>query len=270
MTFQTVRRVRSQVQGAVTSTADLVFSMAVSSDYQCRDESFIATLDGAPLKVTEIQAPSCGRLHRIEGVPAGSLDVRYQTTVDGVVAPLLATPLELLEFGRPSRYCDSDRLAPVAAAHFAGQTGLALMNEVARWVHDSLSYVSGSSRPVDGAVDTFLAREGICRDFAHLVVAILRARNVPARLVSVYAPGLSPMDFHAVAEAHLDGRWQVIDATGLAPRQSIVRIATGRDAADTAFLTVTRGTMNFGSMTVEAVIDGRLPIDDPGQLAYIS
>src|SRR5690606_13899415 len=88
----------------------------------------------------------------------------------------------------------------------------------------------------DGAVSTLLSRRGVCRDFAHLVVAFLRALDVPARVVSVYAPGLTPMDFHAVAEAAIDGTWHVVDATGLAPRQSLLRIATGRDAADTAFL----------------------------------
>ena len=99
-----------------------------------------------------------------------------------------------------------------------------------------LNYVPGSSDPIDGAADTLLAGAGVCRDYAHLVVALLRAVFVPARLVSVYAPGLYPMDFHAVAEAFVDGQWRVVDATLLAPRQSLVRIATGRDAADTAFL----------------------------------
>ena len=60
----------------------------------------------------------------------------------------------------------------------------------------------------------------MCRDFAHLVIAMLRARNVPARLVAVYAPGLSPMDFHAVVEAAIDGQWRAVDATTLAPRAS--------------------------------------------------
>ena len=71
----------------------------------------------------------------------------------------------------------------------------------------------GSSDPIDGAVDTLLAGAGVCRDFAHLVVALLRAVNVPARVVSVYAPGLYPMDFHAVAEAFVEGQWRVVDGT---------------------------------------------------------
>ena len=81
------------------------------------------------------------------------------------------------------------------------------------WVGTRLNYVPGSSDPIDGAVDTLLAGPGVCRDFAHLVVALLRAVNVPARVVSVYAPGLYPMDFHAVAEAFVEGQWRVVDAT---------------------------------------------------------
>ena len=81
---------------------------------------------------------------------------------------------------------------------------------------------------------------GVCRDYSHLTIALLRALDTPARLVAVYAPGCDPMDFHAVTEVAVDGRWLAVDATTLAPRQSLLRIATGRDAADTAFLT------NFG------------------------
>ena len=86
-----------------------------------------------------------------------------------------------------------------------------------RWVHGRLIYLGGSSGPSDDAVDTLLRGEGVCRDYAHLVLALLRARDVPARLVAVYAPGLSPMDFHAVVEAWVDGAWRVVDATGPGP-----------------------------------------------------
>jgi transglutaminase-like putative cysteine protease len=111
-------------------------------------------------------------------------------------------------------------------------------------------------------VSTLLARQGVCRDFAHLVIALLRACDVPARLASVYAPGLQPMDFHAVAEVLIDGRWLVTDATLLAPRSTLVRIATGRDAADTAFLTTTGASVELTSLEVHATSDGPLPDDD--------
>ena len=149
-------------------------------------------------------------------------------------------------------------------------TGRDLLDAVSSWVGVRLAYVSGSSRPTDGAVDTYLARQGVCRDFAHLAIALLRARNVPARLAAVYAPGLSPMDFHAVAEAWVEEAWHVVDPTSLAPRQSMVRIATGRDAADTAFMSVYAGLVDLVSVEVSAVVDGELPRDDATTLCTLS
>jgi transglutaminase-like putative cysteine protease len=92
---------------------------------------------------------------------------------------------------------------------------------------------------------------------------------VPARVAAVYAPGLRPMDFHAVAEAIVDGRWRVVDATLLAPRAGLVRIATGRDAADTAFLSTYGGAATLTRIEVMAVLDGDLPGDDVTGLASI-
>jgi hypothetical protein len=93
--------------------------------------------------------------------------------------------------------------------------------------------------------------------------------EIPARLVAVYAPGLSPMDFHAVAEACLDGAWYVVDGTLLAPRQSLVRIATGRDAADTSFLSSYGAPVSLGPLTVTATVEGDLPTDDVRALAQL-
>jgi Transglutaminase-like superfamily len=124
--------------------------------------------------------------------------------------------------------------------------------------------VPGSSDPIDGAAGTLLADAGVCRDYAHLVIALLRAVNVSARLVSVYAPGCDPMDFHPVVEACVEGQWRVVDATCLAPRQSMVRIATGRHAADTAFLDNHKGAITLRSMKVTAIVDGVLPHDGMG------
>ena len=130
--------------------------------------------------------------------------------------------------------------------------------------------VEGSSQPTDGAVDSMLKRQGVCRDYAHLVIAMLRALDVPARLAAVYAPGLDPMDFHAVAEVAVSDTWQVVDATLLAPRSSLLRISTGRDAADTAFLSVYGGHADLDEVDVTATIDGDLPADDLHQLTAIT
>ena len=94
--------------------------------------------------------------------------------------------------------------------------------------------------------------QGVCRDYAHVVIALLRAMDMPARYAACFAPGLQPMDFHAVAEAYLDGAWYVIDGTRLANRRSLVRIATGRDAADCAFLSYHGGYVGLQRMRVDA------------------
>ena len=102
----------------------------------------------------------------------------------------------------------------------------------------------------------------MCRDYAHLTIALCRALGVPARLAAVYAPGLSPMDFHAVAEVLTPAGWQVFDATRLAPRTTLVRIATGRDATDTAFASTLRGSLELLGSDVHASTDVALPPDD--------
>jgi transglutaminase-like putative cysteine protease len=113
-----------------------------------------------------------------------------------------------------------------------------------------------------------LGRQGVCRDFAHLSIALLRALNVPARLAAVYAPGLSPMELHAVAEAFVDGAWWVVDATQRAPRQSLLRVATGRDAADTAFLTNVGPPTTLKDLQVTAVVD-QFELDKPDLLTQL-
>jgi transglutaminase-like putative cysteine protease len=129
-------------------------------------------------------------------------------------------------------------------------------------VFERLAYQPGSSDTLDTATDTLLAGSGSCRDFSHLTITLCRALGVPARFVAVYAPGLSPMDFHAVVEARRGTGWEVLDATRLAPRSSLTRIATGRDAADTAFATTLRGEAELVFSEVTTVIDGELPADD--------
>jgi transglutaminase-like putative cysteine protease len=224
------------------------------------EEALAVTQHGAPLEVRELHDHHGTLLHLCE-VGAGRVTVDYRVVVDGRLDDLAVDELDLVRYRRPSRYCESDTLSPTARAEFGGLEGRELLAAVATWVGSHLAYVPGASAPTDGAVQTLLDRQGVCRDYAHLVIALLRGLDVPARLVSVYAPGLSPMDFHAVAEAFVDGAWHVVDATGLAPRQTLLRIATGRDASDTAFLSSHGGRVTVAGMQVGAVADV-LPRDD--------
>ncbi len=255
------RTVRARVELDVRETAELVWSVAVAEGVPRESETLSVTVDGEPVQVEEQRVGDGARLH-VCTAPPGRLALAYDATLDGRAAPALVDPVDDIVYRRPSRYAESDELGPTAWAQFARLEGKELLDAVSSWVGTQLYYVSGSSRPTDGATQTLLARQGVCRDFAHLVIAMLRARNVPARLVSVYAPGLTPMDFHAVVEAAIDGAWQVVDATTLAPRRSLVRIATGRDASDTAFLTVQSGRADLTSMSVDATVEGDLPADD--------
>ncbi|KRF36384.1 transglutaminase-like domain-containing protein [Nocardioides sp. Soil805] len=255
------RTVRSRIDLTVTAPADLVFSVAVSSELAPSEETLTVTVDGEPVATTEI-LDGTTRLHRVPSAPVGALRMAYDAVVPQAPPTGPVTDLEAIVFTRPSRYCDSDRLSPVAHSHFGDLAGRELVQAVVTWALTHITYAPGSSGPVDGALETYVSRRGVCRDTSQLVITFLRALGVPARLVSVYAPGLVPMDFHAVTEVAIDGEWYVVDGTGLAPRPSLARIATGRDAADTAFLTVNSGRTTMGPMSVSATVDPALPSDD--------
>ena len=261
MTTSRTRSVSCHVELDVSEAADLVWSVAVARGPELTAEQLSVQVDGRPVPVTELSVADGGRLHACSA-PPGRLTLAYSATVTGRAAPATVDPVDDIVYRRPSRYAESDELGPTAWSEFSGLQGKELLDAVSSWVGTQLYYVSGSSRPTDGATQTLLLRQGVCRDFAHLVIAMLRARNVPARLVAVYAPGLAPMDFHAVVEAAIEGRWYAVDATALAPRESLVRISTGRDASDTAFLTVQGGRADLRSMQVGATAEPDLPLDD--------
>jgi transglutaminase-like putative cysteine protease len=226
-----------------------------------RTELLTVISGGRPAEVEEFDVGGA-RVHRVE-LAEGPTTVAYTASVECGGPPRPVTPADWAEALRPSRYCPSDQLEGFATTEFDRTLPRGeLVSGVADWVHRRLAYVSGASRPVDTAVDTLLLGQGVCRDYAHLTVTLLRALEVPARLVAVYAPGLAPMDFHAVVEADVDGVWCAVDATRLAPTGSLVRICSGRDAADTAFLTLLGGVAQFESMTVTATTAGALPAPD--------
>jgi transglutaminase-like putative cysteine protease len=212
-------------------------------------------------------------MHLVD-VAAGLVTIDFAASLDGAEGadetPDDALPprfdrLAAVVALRQSRYCPSDTLAGYAAVEFVAALGAGpgeIAQQVASWVFERLAYAPGSSGPLDTALDTLAAGSGVCRDFAHLTITICRALGVPARLISVYAPGISPMDFHAVVEVLTPIGWAVVDPTRLAPRSALVRIATGRDAADTAFATTLRGGAELIAATVFASSDGHLPADD--------
>ncbi len=247
----------------------LTLQLAVA-DAAPLQETLQVAHDGSPIDVVEVPIPGIGRAH-VGHLNPGRVTISYDAVVTGELPPAAVTDADRIVYRRPSRYAESDRLAPIAQAEFLGISDPAdLLASVSSWVGSRLSYVPGSSLPTEGAVDTMLSRQGVCRDYAHLVIALLRALDVPARLVAVYAPGLQPMDFHAVAEAAVEDTWRVVDATLLAPRSSLVRIGTGRDTSDTAFFSTYGGRAELLESEVSATIDGPLPADDVTELISIA
>lgn len=151
--------------------------------------------------------------------------------------PLHQLPGNAVPYLIPSRYCPSNRFEALVAEEFGGLEGGAKIAAMRDWIAAHLSYVPGASHAETTALDTFHDRAGICRDFAHLMIAFARAADIPARIASVYAPDVTPPDFHAVAEVYLGGDWRLVDATGMATASDIAIIGVGRDIGDVAFLT---------------------------------
>lgn len=165
-------------------------------------------------------------------------------------------PGEAVQYLFDSRYCAADRFQTFVEEEFPGTDGGERIAAIRDWIADKFTYSPGASGPQTTALDTFIERRGICRDYAHVLVALARASTIPARYVACYAPGVTPPDFHAIAEVFLDdpetdggGTWQLVDATGMADPAQTVKIGVGRDAADVSFLT-SFGMNEFGDKHV--------------------
>jgi transglutaminase-like putative cysteine protease len=282
--IESVRTLTSTLVFAVSVPSELVLQLAPSATAGILlEQSFDVTTDAdvadpdntvpditEPV-TTEIRSPDGARMHIVTALP-GRLTVAYRAVISARAVAIAGPPghrgdddaraYERQVYLRPSRYCPSDHLLGFAAAQFGtGPNAEARVAAITRFIRQRIGYVPGSSTVHDSAEDTLLTGQGTCRDFAHLGIALCRATGIPARFVSVYAPGLFPMDFHAVFEALENGRWYVYDSTGLAPRQSLVRIVTGRDAADAAFAATISGTADLLDMEVSATVGSSLPAD---------
>ena len=196
----------------------------------------------------------------------GKFEVSYDAQVEvNRLAPELAglaqlSPHELpgdpLEYLLDSRYCPADRMQSFVEDEFGGTAGGDRVLAIKDWIAKHFTYEPGSSTATTTALDSFIERRGICRDYAHVLITLARASTIPARYVSCFAPGVEPPDFHALAEVFLEdgttpggGAWYIVDATGMAAGNETVKIGVGRDAADVSFLT-SFGQSQFGDKTV--------------------
>ena len=204
------------------------------------------------VEFTDVYGNLCQRIV----MPRGGfhLSVQFRVLVADTVdedrhAPLSLVqnlPPDLLHYLLPSRYCQSDQLAALATS-IAGHLPATFerVATIRQWVHQNIAYISGSSDSSTSALDTASTRRGVCRDLAHLAIALCRAINVPARMVVGFLHELNPMDLHAWFEAFIGGRWFTFDATESCTRGNRIVVAYGRDAADVALATM------FGSFEMQ-------------------
>ncbi len=237
---------------ALPEPADVLLQVeaAVMADQRLVSESLTVT-SPEPLRATPGEE-AIGQRCWARG--DGRITAHYGATVviDRVVRPLEGLtsgnardlPGLVIPYLMPSRYVESDKFEAFVDQEFKALSGGAKVVAMRDWIASHLSYVAGVSSGTTTAADTFVRREGVCRDYAHLMAAMARAASIPARLVSVYAPNVTPPDFHAVVEVWLDEAWHLVDATGMAQPDEMARIAVGRDATDIAFMTI------FGTATL--------------------
>ena len=198
------------------------------------------------------------RYMRVRAQP-GPLKLTYAATVDLThhcadasqlaEVPISRLPLEVISYIYPSRYCQSDRLYKLANNEFGSLLqGYSRVQAIRDWVNRRVSFRSNTSNANTSAVDTLIEQVGVCRDFTHLMIALCRALNIPARFTTGtdYGadPSLGPPDFHAYVEAFLGDRWYIFDPSGTAIPMGFVRFGTGRDAADVAFATIFGGVLS--------------------------
>ena len=256
---------------------DFIFNVHAASTPRQRVLHESLTLSqNLPARV-ETDPVTLHRYLRVQACP-GPLKVAYRTTVDllhhfaapGDVAevPIARLPAEVLSYIYPSRYCQSDRLHRLAMREFGQRwQGYGRVQAIRDWVLERTTFTSNTSDSNTSAIDTLLDQVGVCRDFAHLMIALCRAINIPARFATGIDygadPALGPTDFHAYVEVYLGDRWYIFDPSGISPRMGLIRIGTGRDASDVAFATI------FGTVATSAPVIAIRAVAGPDGIVHL-
>ena len=202
--------------------------------------------DGFGNWCTRVMAPAGGftvstdALIADSGEPEPSFPRAFEHTVESL-------PEDTLVFLLPSRYCETELLAPAAWNMFGSMMpGWNRVQAICDWVHSHIAFDYQCARPTKTAWEAYDERRGVCRDYAHLAIALCRCLNIPARYCTGYlgdigVPAMdAPMDFAGWFEAYLGGEWHTFDPRNNQRRIGRVLIARGRDAADVAI------SMTFG------------------------
>jgi transglutaminase-like putative cysteine protease len=231
----------------------------------------------------ELEGRPANRHLRLRAEP-GMLAIRYEAIVDLVhhfalpaeahEVPVASLPAAVLPYVYPSRYCPSDRMLDVAQREFGAMApGYERVEAIRAWTQAHVRFQSGASNSTTTALETYACRAGVCRDFAHLMISLCRALNIPARLATGIDygadPALGPPDFHCYVEVYLGARWYLFDPSGISPRMGLIRIGTGRDAADVAFATIF-GTVRWvmPRIAIRAEDDAREGLVEPFRHDY--
>jgi transglutaminase-like putative cysteine protease len=276
-------RVGCRLVYEATSTATLLLTVRPRTEMRQALRQELLSF-GEELPSDELVDGEGNVVHRV-ALPPGRPEIRTVALVavsrladrhDLVLAeatptPPQALPLELLRFTLPSRYCDSDKLVNFAWQQF-GQVphGLERVLAMCAWLHANIEYRYGSGSPELSAWDVLQRRYGVCRDFAHTLIALCRTFNLPARYVSGHLPDIgfpdpdNHMDFHAYSEVYLGGRWHTFDARFAQPRIGRIKVASGLDAVGGAFSTIYGGaTLTWFEVWAYQVARGAVAVGDP-------
>jgi transglutaminase-like putative cysteine protease len=237
-----------ELRYAVTGPSTLIFNIEAArhpSQQIVREALVVDPIDSLHIRGDDADG---NRLLRIN-VTGGEVALRYDAIVtveyrrplgNEREIPIAELPLSVVPYLWPSRYCESDSLSAMAIRTFGSiAPGYHRVEAICQWIRDNIVYQIGTTGPTTTARDVLADRAGVCRDYAHLAISFCRALNIPARMVTGYTwyPD-PPPDFHAIFEVYLEHRWILFDATQLAPLSDVVRLATGKDASETAFATL--------------------------------
>ena len=241
-------RLQYETQGQ----SDFVFNICPARTRSQRVINETLAVEGATHSVAFTDLITANRINRLH-TEGGLVTVRYAGTVEiehtmnnpatvGERA-IRTLPSAVIPYILPSRFCPSDKMRGIAMAIFGNVVpGYARVAAICDWVTQHVRFDPSASNATTCAMETFDVRAGVCRDYSHLMITMCRALNIPARYVTGVDygadPAFGPTDFHAYVEVFLGDRWYLFDASGMTPVMGLIRIGTGRDAADVAFATV--------------------------------
>ena len=279
-------KVFSELEYQVKMPSSFIFNIQLSrTSSQVVIEEFI-TID--PYYQMEEFTSQDGRTRftRLQVKEKGTFKISYSAIVDSHYkiidesqemnnVPVAKLDADVIPYIFPSRYCQSDKLQKLANKEFGKiENTYIKVLAINDWIFNNVEYLSGSTDSGTSALDTISERAGVCRDFAHLGIALCRALSIPARYFTGYAYKLNPPDFHACFEAYIANDWILFDPTKLVPLNGLVKIANGRDAADASVASIFGNTVcTLINVQCESLDEGFQPYDyeankNKGGLSY--